>query len=218
MTNGINQNSYNTEDFKNEKTIFFLKKKISHLRFFIYILVASLVLIASISLLWIYSFYIELPFETYYSKPSPKPKALLYLSPKEGNYSKGEEFPVDILVNTMGNNVVVVAAYLSYNKNQLEAISIDLTDSLFEFTAEKEINAKDGKIKITLGKPTPGIKVHNGKVATVYFKAKEKAHPYMENIYFDFTKGSDFYSTVILDDKKGTNILDGTRGAKINID
>lgn len=218
MADNTTNNNSNPEDLKNGKKISALRKKVSHLRFFIYVLVATCVLVTSVSLLWIHSVYTESPFETYYSIAPKVPKALLYLSPREGNYNVGDEFPVDVLVNTLGSNVVVVAAYLSYNKNVLEAVSIDLSGSPFEFTAEKEINRKDGKIKITLGKPTPGINVHNGKVATVYFKAKEKTHPHMENIYFDFTKGSAFYSTVILDDKQGTNILDDTRGAKINIE
>jgi hypothetical protein len=55
-------------------------------------------------------------------------------------------------------------------------------------------------------------------VATVHFKALAKVTPLTENIYFDFTKGSDLYSGVYLNDKKGTNILDAVRGTKITID
>jgi hypothetical protein len=217
MINDENINNSSSEP-ANGKKISALRKKISHLRFFIYVLVATCVLVASVSLLWIYSIYTESPFETYYSTPPQQPKALLYLSPKEGNYNVDDEFSVDVLLNTVGSSVVVAAAYLSYNTSKLEVLAVDLSGSIFEFTAEKEINAKDGKIKITLGKPTPGVKVHNGKVATVNFRAKEKTRPYTDNVYFDFTKGSALYSTVIIDDKQGTNILDATRGAKINIE
>lgn len=211
MANNIDNND-------NSKAISLLKKKISHLRFFVYVFLATSVLMTCVSLLWIHYTFTEPQFETYYSTPLQPPKALLYLSPQEGNYKVGDEFSIDVLVNTVGSNVVAVAAYLSYNKDQIEALSIDSSNSIFEMAAEGKINNSDGKIKITLGKPTPGVKVHNGKVATVHFKAKEKTHPYVENIYFDFTKGSSLFSTVILDDKKGTNILDGTRGAKIFIE
>lgn len=210
-----NNNQSNSE---NNQKIPLLKKKVSRLRAFVYLLLACLIFLTSVILLWIYNIYTETSFETYFSIPPKQTKAYLYLSPREGNYKIGDEFPVDVLVNTVGSNIVVVSAHLSYNKNYLEALSIDLSDSLFEFTAENEINKEEGKIKITLGKPTPGIRSYNGKVARIYFRAKNKTHPYMENIYFDFTKGSDLYSTVILDDKKGTNILSNTRGAKIKID
>jgi len=211
--------NFNKENGNGIKTVSALQKKISRLRVFVYLFLAISVLMTCVSLLWIYSAFIaESPFETYYSTAPTPAKALLYLSPKEGNYKVGDEFSVDILLNTAGSDVVVSAAHLSYNKSKMEALSINLSGSIFEMTAEKEINAKDGKIKITLGKPTPGVKAQNGKVATVNFRAKDKTRPYTDNVYFDFTKGSALYSTVILDDKQGTNILDATRGAKINIE
>ncbi len=177
------------------------------------------VLITCVVLLRIYTAYNqESPFETYYSFPTKPPKALLYLSPQEGHYKIGEEFSVNVLVNTMGNNVNAVAAYLSYNKEKLEAISIDISDSVFEIPFEQEITREEGKIKIGLGKPTPGINTYQGKVATIRFKALAKTEKPAEFIYFNFTKGSDLFSGVFLDDKKGTNILEKVRGTKIFID
>lgn len=209
--------NYNIEKSDTKKTSV-LQKKVDRLRFFVYVFLATSVLMTCVALLMIYSNFTGSPFEVFYSKAPESPKALLYLSPKEGNYNVGDEFPVDILLNSAGSDVVVAAAYLSYNKNQVEAVSIDLSDSIFEMVAEEKINNDDGKIKITLGRPTPGVNVYNGKVATVRFKAKEKARPYTENIYFDFTRSSSLFSTVIVDDKEGTNILDATRGAKIFIE
>ncbi len=203
----------------NSKKISLLQRKISHLRFFVYVSVAAVVLITCVIFLWIYTTYTEVsPFEIYYSVAPKSPKALLYLSPKEGHYKVGEEFSVDVLVNTMGSNVVGVAAYLSYNKKNLKALSVDLSESIFEIPFENKIDPKEGKIKIAVAKPTPGVKVYNGKVATIWFKALAAVSPYRENISFDFTKGSSLYSAVIIDDKKGTTILDATRGAKINIE
>ena len=222
MINNENINNPGNEPV-NGKKISALRKKVSHLRFFVYVLVASLVLIASVSLLWIYSFYTESPFETYYSTPPPQPKAFLYLSPKEGNYKVGDEFSVNVLLNSAGSNAVGVAAYLSYAIKNMEVLSADVSDSIFEITFENKINTKDGKIRIAIAKPTPGVRVYNGKVATIKFKAvaptsSSSISPYRENIYFDFTKGSSLYSAVIIDDKQGTTILDATRGAKINIE
>lgn len=212
----------NTTNTRNKRVINTFKKRISHLRFFIYTLAAVLILFTCLSLVWIYNSYdTESPFETYFSTAPQKPVAYLYLSPEKGNYKIGEEFIVDVLINTAGSNVVASAAHLSYDKKKIEALSVDVTGSVFNITAEKEINANDGKIKITLGKPTPGIvtfKGHNVRMATIRFRALEATSPTIDNLYFDFTKRSSLYSTVILDDKKGTNILDKTRGAKIFID
>ncbi len=200
-----------------------LKSKVSHLRSVVYISLAVLTLLASLCLLWIYNSYdTEFPyqFETYYSEAPQRLVAYLYLTPPKGNYKVGEEFSIDVLINTVGSNVVASAAYLSYDKKKMEAVSIDIIGSVFDMTAEKEINMKEGKIKITLGKPTPGIVTFKGntvRMATIRFKALERTNPIVDNLYFDFTKGSSLYSTVILDDKKGTNILDATRGSKISI-
>jgi len=202
-------------------TVGILNKKISHLRSAVYIFVAISILMTCLALFWIYNAYnTETPFETYYSVAPQKPIAYLYLSPQQGNYKAGDEFTVDVLINTAGSNVVASAAYLSYDKIKMEALSIDVTGSVFNMTAEKEIDANDGKIKITLGKPTPGIVTFNGnnvKMATISFKALDKTNPTVENISFDFTKGSSLYSAIFLDDKKGTNILEATRGSKIFI-
>jgi hypothetical protein len=208
-------------DIKNEtedkKVIGALKNKVSHLRVTVYIFVAMCVLSTSLIIYWL-----AMPsgdtFETAYSRATETAKASLYLSPKQGFYGVGEEFTVDILINTGGNNVVAAAAHLSFNKDKIKAISIDTTDSVFDMQAEKVTNNDDGKIKVTMGKPTPGIRDHAGLVAKIYFKALEKTDPVIDNLYFDFTKGSSLYSTIILDDMKGTNILRATRGTKIIIE
>lgn len=204
-----------------KEVISIFKKRISYLRFFVYLFLAILVLLTSLLLAWLYSTYqfqLGEQFETYYSTPPKTPKAFLYLSPKEGYYKVGDEFNIDIIVNTGGYNVNAVAAYLSYNKENLEVISIDTTNSVFDIKFEEKINPEEGKIKIGLAKPTPGINVYNGKVATIKFKTKKRTTTPKELIYFDFTKDSDLFSGVFLDDMKGTNILDKTRGAKIIIE
>lgn len=219
MENTNNISNVNPE-ISEKKKIEVLNKKVSRLRAAIYIFVAILILFGCLSLFWIYNYYTESPFETYYSEAPQKPVAYLYLSPQQGNYKIGEEFTVDVLINTAGSNVVASAAHISYDKNRMEAISIDITGSVFNMTAEKNINANDGKIKITLGKPTPGIVTFKGnsvRMASIRFRALEQVNPKLENLYFDFTKGSALFSAVILDDGKGTNILDAVRGSKIFI-
>lgn len=193
-----------------------LNQKINFMRFIVYSFVAMSFMAAFLIIFLSNFIYSESP-DTYYSKAPKSPKSFLYLSPKEGRYGIDEEFDVRVLINTAGSDVVATAAYLSFNKDAMQALSVDTSDSAFGMEAEKEINNEQGKIKITLGQPTPGINSNTGKVATIRFKTLERTNPILENIYFDFTKGSSLYSTIVIDDKKGTNILSTTQGAKIFI-
>lgn len=202
---------------RNKRVVGALKNQISRLRVAVYIFMATSVLLTSLVVLWAFSPDQD-ALDAFYSEAPNPPRASLYLSPKEGHYKIGEEFSVDILINTKGSRVVATAAYLSFNKQALEVLSIDASGSVFNLQAEKEFNNKDGKIKVTMGKPTPGVKTSANRVATVHFKTTGAANPSAENIYFDFTKGSSYYSTIILDDKKGTNILTSTQGTKIFIE
>ena len=203
---------------QNRRLVKILMKKVNFLRAVIYILVASSILVTIL----IVSISLFSPnFDNYFEniKNTLKtPQASLYLSPNVANYKVGDEFNIDVMVDTKDNNVVVVAAYLSYSKEEMEAINIDLANSPFPFVAEKQIIAQDGKIKITIGKPTPGINSSAGKVATVRFRAIKKVNPTIENISFNFTQGSSLFSGVFIDDKQGTNALNIIGGAKIFIE
>lgn len=193
-----------------------INPKLSNTRVVVYLFVAISFLMACLIVFWAKSPYIE-PLDTYHSKPPQAVKSYLYLSPNAGRYDIGDEFTVNVLINTAGSDVVATAAYLSFNKNAMQALSIDTSNSAFGLDAEKVINNEEGKIKITVGRPTPGVNSNTANVATIRFKALEQTRPILENISFDFTKGSSLYSTIIVDDKKGTNILSTTRGAQIII-
>lgn len=215
-----NKNSNIEPNIPDKKKIAILNKQVSHLRAAIYIFVAALILFGCLSLFWIYNYYTESPFETFFSEAPQRPVAYLYLSPEQGNYKIGDEFAVDVLINTAGSDVNAASAFLSYDKTKMEALSIDVTGSVFDMTAQTKIIPDFGKIKIVLGTPTPGISTQKGnkvRMATIHFRALSKVNPIIENITFDFAKGVPDYSAVFLDDKKGTDILDAVRGAKIII-
>lgn len=144
--------------------------------------------------------------------------ATLNLQPAGGLYSPDENFTVSIYVNTNGQNVVVVAAYLSYDKNNFQAVSIDFSGSDFTNTFENVIDPINGKIKITQAKPSPGINSARGLVARVNFKAINSVAPASDNFIFDFTPGSTVDSNIVLDDGKGTDIISGVYNEKFGID
>lgn len=215
-----NENIANIQSQKSRRAIEILKSKVSVLRSVVYISLAVSFLVTCLFVFWIYQLYYASSVETYYSIAPKTPVAYLYLSPENGNYKIGQEFAVDVLLNTAGSSVNAASAFLSYDKTKMEVLSIDVTGSVFDMTAQTKIIPDFGKVKIVLGTPTPGIRTQKGnrvRMATINFRAINKVNPVSENISFDFIKGTPDYSAVFLDDKKGTDILDATRGAKIFI-
>lgn len=144
--------------------------------------------------------------------------ATLSLSPNVGAYKVGNTYAVDILVNTHGQNVVVVAAELSYNPSLFQVVSIDTSGSIFTSEARNVIDGVSGKIDITRGIPTPGVNTTNGKVATLNIKGLADAVPSTDNFTFDFVTSSTIESNVILNDGLGTDIISGVDNGKYTLD
>ncbi|MBU1102667.1 cohesin domain-containing protein [Patescibacteria group bacterium] len=144
-------------------------------------------------------------------------QATLTLSPQSGNFNANDTFAVNIFVNSGGQYVNTVAAYLNYDKTHFQAVSIDTTGSLFSMEAENMIDAINGKIKITRGVPTPGVNITNGLVAKINFKALSNITPASDNLTFDFTPGSALASNVFKDDGLGTTFLSGVYNAKYTV-
>ena len=144
--------------------------------------------------------------------------ATLELSPQSGIYKSNEAFPVDILVDTHGQDVVVAAAYLNYDPNLFEVTSIDDSDSVFAVQAEEVIDNDAGEVKIVRGSPSPGVNVVDGKVATIYIKGLGNTTPSSDNISFDFVSGATDESNIVLDDTEGTDILSGVYNGEFTVD
>lgn len=141
--------------------------------------------------------------------------ASLSLSPDSGLYKTGDTFSVDILVDTNEQDVVVVAAYLNYDPNALEVVSIDVLDSIFTMEAENIIDSTNGQVKITRGLPSPGVNTANGRVARLNLRGLTDADT---EISFDFISGATNESNVIIDDFLGTDILFQVNNANFTLD
>ena len=146
---------------------------------------------------------------TYFIVGEEQLKAELSLSPATKTVNVGETFSVDILVNTNGQNVVAVAAYLHYDTTKLEVVNINTSNSVFTMEAEKNVDPSTGKIKITLGKPTPGVNTTRGNVATINFKAMAQASP--ANVTFVFTGFGASSDSGIYNESGGSDILSSVK-------
>lgn len=144
-------------------------------------------------------------------------QATLSVSPDAGSYNPNDTFTLSIFLNTNGQNIVVSAAYLNYDRNSFQAVNIDTNGSVFTSGMENTLDSNNGVIKITRGIPTPGIKTANGLVAKINFKAIYGTSPSSDNFTFSFTAGDSTKSTIIKDDGLGTNILTGVYNGKYTV-
>lgn len=144
--------------------------------------------------------------------------ATLSLTPATASYYQNDSFTVSINLNTRGKSIVTVAAYVNYDTSSFQAVSVDTAGTAFN-TAQFEtlIDEANGKIKITLGKQTPGINSSNALVAKINFTALAATSPTADNITFDFTPGSIIDSNAILNDGLGTDILSGVNNVRYTI-
>lgn len=146
--------------------------------------------------------------------------ATLSLSPDSGLYRASATFQIDLLVNTHGQNVNAVSAYINFNPS-LFSVTIDSIGSVFPTEAESSVI--NGKIKITRGipsVPSPGyINSTNAKVATLNITGLTDTIPTADNFTFDFTAGVvEQSSNVFLADQQGTPILSGVYEGRYTLD
>ena len=133
----------------------------------------------------------------------------------------------DILLNTNENDIVAVKAVVNYNPADFQLQSYDTSNSVFNNAScsynggQCEIIDNDtanGKITITVAKPSPGVNTSSGIVAQLVFKALQTDISASPNLTLSFTAEGDYTdSDVIKDDGGGTDILSSVQNATVNI-
>lgn len=98
---------------------------------------------------------------------SPASASTLNLSPGSGEIGLGQVFSVGVRLNTQGEAVNAVSAFLSYDKDKLEVAWVSV-GSAFAIEAEKSYGG--GVVKISRGSVS-GV-TGNVNVATIGFKGK----------------------------------------------
>jgi hypothetical protein len=119
-----------------------------------------------------------------FTKEGPPPPQLpkgatLYLSPETRDLKPGDKFTVDVLLDT-GDQIwgaAAVSAFLSFDNNLLELLSIDASSS--DFNKEIKMNEENGLVEISRINFTPNsldVKPVKGKklvLAKLNFQAKK---------------------------------------------
>lgn len=101
--------------------------------------------------------------------------ASFYLSPRTGNYGVGENFSVNVLVNTQGTPINAAQATIKFPPEKLEVVNISKSASIFTLWFQEPIwsNSK-GEISFGGGLPSPGYRGEAGRIITIFFKAKSE--------------------------------------------
>jgi len=177
----------------------------------------SLLTIISLTISLVFAF---LPMKTEAALRGTTNNATLSLSPDSGLYRTSAAFPIDILVNTHGQNVNAVSVYINFNPS-LFSVTVDTTGSVFP--TEAVLSVISGKIIITRGIPaipSPGyINSINAKVATLNITGLTDTVPTADNFTFDFTVGVvEQSSNVFLADTQGTPVLSGVYEGRYSLD
>jgi len=140
------------------------------------------------------------------SRAEDTQQVTLSASAVAASHKTGDEFPVQILLDTAGKAIVAVQAVFNYDKNAVQVISVDTSGSDFNYEIKNSIDTESGQGFLALAKPTPGVSGAAIKVATVNLKALADVTEPVLQLKFD-SLGAIADSAAILDDGNGTNVL-----------
>jgi hypothetical protein len=141
------------------------------------------------------------------------------------NVAQDETFDVELLVDTGGVDAVAVRAMVTYNQADFQLTGWNTSGSIFATgnTCVYQGNpcqiidddAANGKISLTLAKPSPGVNSHSGLVATLTFKALRNVTSTTNNILYTFSgANNETDSDVIEEGGIGNDLLNGVSGIR----
>ncbi|MDP2638623.1 MAG: cohesin domain-containing protein, partial [Candidatus Azambacteria bacterium] len=101
--------------------------------------------------------------------------ATSYFSPSSGNFTVGNIFTVNVLVNTEGVAINNAEATINFPSSLLEIVSISKSGSIFSLWVEEPTFSNSaGTLSFNGGLPTPGFNGAAGKVLGAVFRVKKE--------------------------------------------
>lgn len=130
--------------------------------------------------------------------------ATLSLGPSTGVFTVGSTFTVSFYLNTGGESVNAIEAYLNFPPEKLQVVSPSTGKSFIEVWADQPVYSnKNGTITFLGGLRPPGINTGSGIISTITFRVKDTGTAVVKVL--DTAK-------VFAADGLGTNILNRTTG------
>ncbi len=131
------------------------------------------------------------------------------ISPSGGTYTVGSTFDVSVLVDTQGQEINAVQVNLSFPADKLQLVSPSTGSSIISiYTTPPKYDNSTGRIEIIGGIPN-GINVPSGLVTKLTFRVKGIG---TASLRFNGE------SQVLLNDGRGTNVLENTSGATYKLE
>jgi len=133
--------------------------------------------------------------------------ATLYLVSKSSNYQIGDEFEVEVKVESEEDSINATQATISFPSDILEVVGVDKSNSTFNFwVQEPSFSNEDGKI-VFIGGTSKGVTGSSLHIVKIKFKAKGTGEAELSL--------SD--SVITANDGKGTNILSDIENLAIGV-
>lgn len=131
------------------------------------------------------------------------------LSPSSGTYTVGSTFEVSVLVDTQNQEINALQMQLSFPADKLQLVSPSAGSSIIEiYTTPPRFDNSAGRVEIVGGIPN-GINVKSGLVSKLTFRVKG-----LGSASLRFTGESQ----ILLNDGRGTNVMDNTFGATYKLE
>jgi hypothetical protein len=100
--------------------------------------------------------------------------ATIYFNPSSVNFTIGDIFTVNVLVDTEGQDINLAEIKINFPTDYLEVVSINKDNSIFTLWPEEpSFSNNNGTISFIGGVPNPGFNGSNGKIVSIIFKAKK---------------------------------------------
>lgn len=133
--------------------------------------------------------------------------AVLYFMPQAEVFDQGEEFSVDLKINSEGVSINAVQAKVSFSNGILELLETDRVDSIFNFWMEEPVISNEEGTLVFIGGSPKGISGETLQVLRMKFRAKGNGLAELK-----FLEG-----VVTASDGHGTNVLYSIEKTNINI-
>ncbi|KPJ56323.1 hypothetical protein AMJ49_05160 [Parcubacteria bacterium DG_74_2] len=134
--------------------------------------------------------------------------ASLYFSPSSGSYSVGQNFSINIKVNTDGAAINAAQSTVYFPSDKLKVVKVSKSNSIFSMWVKEPVYSnRNGTVVFGGGLPSPGYTGTNGRLLNITFQGKS---PGQAKVYFEG-------EAILADDGRGTNIFSSSYGAVYSI-
>jgi hypothetical protein len=131
------------------------------------------------------------------------------ITPANGTYAVGSTFDVSVIVDTKGQEINAVQMALSFPADKLQLVSPSTGSSIISiYTTPPKYDNNTGRVEIIGGIPN-GVNVASGLIAKLTFRVKGVGQASLR------FSGE---SQILLNDGRGTNVLENTFGASYKLE